>query len=352
MQRTCSSWRRRSQATARPSGAACVVKEQGRSREYVANPDDVQERERWSSRSSMASPTGAVTPGDWAPSRRGIPARCVYRLAGRRACPEQPAPPAAAPPSLTPPIVQGSTDVPYPKGAKGDAVVLLELTIEKDGTVSSAVVTEGVEPFAEQARQAVLGWRFTPALRGGNPVGARIRARVEFHQEEISGAPPSWATPPRCERNGSATLSASAQAPEPPEEVNVHGTRREIGQTTLSATDVREMPGAFGDPFRAIEALPGVVPLTSGLPYFYIRGAPPNDNGYYVDGIRVPLLFHVGIGEGSSTRRSSIMSTSIRAPRRPATEGSRARPSRVRRASPRPRGTVKPTSASSMRVRS
>jgi hypothetical protein len=80
--------------------------------------------------------------------------------------------------------------------------------------------------------------------------------------------------------------------------VNVYGTRKEIGQTTLTATDVREMPGAFGDPFRAIEALPGVVPVVSGLPFFYIRGAPPNDNGYYVDGIRVPLLFHVGIGEG------------------------------------------------------
>ncbi len=80
--------------------------------------------------------------------------------------------------------------------------------------------------------------------------------------------------------------------------MNVHGGRREIGQTTLLATDVREMPGAFGDAFRAIDALPGVLPLVSGLPFFYIRGAPPNNNGYYIDGIRVPLLFHVGIGEG------------------------------------------------------
>lgn len=176
--------------------------------------------------------------------------------------------------------------------------MLLELTIEKDGTVSSAVVTEGAEPFAEQARQAVLGWRFTPALRGRNPVGARIRARVEFRQEEIFSAPPHESAPPAAPGAASTTLSGSVQPPEPPEEVNVHGTRREIGQTTLSATDVREMPGAFGDPFRAIEALPGVVPLTSGLPYFYIRGAPPNNNGYYVDGIRVPLLFHVGAGEG------------------------------------------------------
>ena len=211
---------------------------------------------------------------------------------------DKPVPASAPAPSLTSPAIQGSTDVPYPKGAKGDAVVLLELTIEKDGTVSSAVVMEGVEPFAEQARQAVLGWRFTPALRGSNPVGARIRARVEFRQEQIPGAPAGPA-PSAARAPATTTFSGGAQpAAETPEEVSVHGTRREIGQTTLSAIDVREMPGAFGDPFRAIEALPGVVPLTSGLPYFYIRGAPPNNNGYYVDGIRVPLLFHVGIGQG------------------------------------------------------
>jgi TonB family protein len=211
---------------------------------------------------------------------------------------DKPVPAPGPVPSLAPPIVQGRTDVPYPKGGQGDAIVLLELTIENNGTVSRAVVAEGVEPFAEQARQAVLGWRFTPALRGGNAVGARIRARVEFRQEEVPSAPPRGSRPAPMRGAASTTLSASAQPSDSPEEVNVHGTRREIGQTTLSATDVREMPGAFGDPFRAIEALPGVVPLTSGLPYFYVRGAPPNNNGCYVDGIRVPLLFHVGIGQG------------------------------------------------------
>jgi hypothetical protein len=82
------------------------------------------------------------------------------------------------------------------------------------------------------------------------------------------------------------------------QEVSVVGTRREIAATPLSASDVRLMPGAFGDPFRAIEVLPGVMPVLSGLPFFYVRGTPPNDNSYSVDGIRVPLLFHVGIGEG------------------------------------------------------
>jgi hypothetical protein len=90
----------------------------------------------------------------------------------------------------------------------------------------------------------------------------------------------------------------AADAPESPDEVRVVGRRHEIGQTSLSATDVREMPGAFGDPFRAIDALPGVTPMLSGLPYVFVRGAPPTNNGYFVDGIRVPLLFHLGLGPG------------------------------------------------------
>jgi hypothetical protein len=60
---------------------------------------------------------------------------------------------------------------------------------------------------------------------------------------------------------------------------------------------VREIPGAFGDAFRAIEALPGVTPIVSGFPYFVIRGAPPGDTGFFIDGVRVPALFHFGVGE-------------------------------------------------------
>jgi TonB family protein len=201
-----------------------------------------------------------------------------------------------APPPVTPPVAQASTDVPYPAGADGDAAVLLELLVEADGSVSSATVVEGVEPFAEQARAAALTWKFSPARRGDTAIPVRIRARVEFHHAEPPRPPPRPPAGPATP----ATPATPAPAPEPeaPLDVTVRGTRREIGQTTLSAADVREMPGAFGDPFRAVEALPGVTPVVSGLPFFYVRGAPPNDSGYFVDGVRVPLLFHVGIGEG------------------------------------------------------
>jgi hypothetical protein len=39
-----------------------------------------------------------------------------------------------------------------------------------------------------------------------------------------------------------------------------------------------------------------VTPLASGVPYFYVRGAPPGNVGYLLDGIRVPLLYHIGLG--------------------------------------------------------
>ena len=35
--------------------------------------------------------------------------------------------------------------------------------------------------------------------------------------------------------------------------------------------EMRNLPGAFGDPFRVIEALPGVVPALSGLPGAFVR---------------------------------------------------------------------------------
>lgn len=200
-------------------------------------------------------------------------------------------------PHVIPPKVETSTDVPYPRGGHGDAVVLLQLDIDRSGRVERARVTQGAAPFAAQARRAALGWRFSPALRDGRAVAARIRARVAFHQP----APEPRAEPESGKGRGRPTGRVEPKPPAKPIEITVRGKprpRREIGETTLSAADVREMPGAFGDPFRAIEALPSVTPLVSGLPFFYIRGAPPNDNAYYVDGIRVPLLFHVGIGEG------------------------------------------------------
>jgi hypothetical protein len=82
----------------------------------------------------------------------------------------------------------------------------------------------------------------------------------------------------------------------PPTVIEVRGTPPGAGTPALSRAQARELPGAFGDPLRAIDSLPGVVPTISGLPIFFIRGAPPASIGYVVDGVEVPLLYHAFLG--------------------------------------------------------
>lgn len=81
-----------------------------------------------------------------------------------------------------------------------------------------------------------------------------------------------------------------------PAVIEVRGTPPGAGTPALSRAQARELPGAFGDPLRAVDSLPGVVPTISGLPIFFIRGAPPASVGYVVGGVEVPLLFHAFLG--------------------------------------------------------
>jgi TonB dependent receptor/TonB-dependent Receptor Plug Domain len=88
-----------------------------------------------------------------------------------------------------------------------------------------------------------------------------------------------------------ASQSPAVANPGPAPEITVEGRRRAHVEGFTQA-EVRALPGALGDPLRAVEALPGVTPALSGVPYFFVRGAPPGDVGYFFDGIRLPALFH------------------------------------------------------------
>jgi hypothetical protein len=52
------------------------------------------------------------------------------------------------------------------------------------------------------------------------------------------------------------------------------------------------VPGTFGDPLRVIQNLPGISRMPYGLGLLIVRGSSPQDSGVYVDGHRVPLLYH------------------------------------------------------------
>ncbi|MBL8912581.1 MAG: TonB-dependent receptor [Archangium sp.] len=74
--------------------------------------------------------------------------------------------------------------------------------------------------------------------------------------------------------------------------------RRDEGpsRVELSRVELQEIAGTMGDPFRVTMLLPGVSSIASGLSYPVVRGAQPAATGFFLDGVRVPQLYHLLAG--------------------------------------------------------
>ncbi len=70
--------------------------------------------------------------------------------------------------------------------------------------------------------------------------------------------------------------------------------RKQVVSTEVSAEQGRRVPGAQGDVLRVVENLPGVARSTVGSGALVVWGASPEDTRVYVDGVRVPRLYHDG----------------------------------------------------------
>jgi len=81
-------------------------------------------------------------------------------------------------------------------------------------------------------------------------------------------------------------------------ETVVHGERekKEVARRTLDRQELQKIPGSFGDPIRVLQSLPGVArtPFVSGQ--LIVRGANPSQTDTLLDGISIPLLYHLGGG--------------------------------------------------------
>ncbi len=180
----------------------------------------------------------------------------------------------------------------------------LELVVRVDAQGRATLDQDLPNPALRRAVQAALARaRFEPARVGGIAVPARARVRLRL----VEPAPPAplAATPapsPSAQRPALALAPAAPPLPAPAAaEPYVFGATGRVNQPRpnqhhLESEVTRDLPGAFGDPFRAIDSMPGVVPAVSGLPYVYVRGAPPSGTVYYYDDIQVPALFHLALG--------------------------------------------------------
>ncbi len=67
-----------------------------------------------------------------------------------------------------------------------------------------------------------------------------------------------------------------------------------VSKTVISGDTLRTIPGSGSDPLKGLQAFPGVVTGNDASSEPAIRGSRPEDNLYYVDGLPVGYLFHLG----------------------------------------------------------
>lgn len=214
---------------------------------------------------------------------------CLFRAPTTQAqAPAEPAP--------TPPSVLRLGDVEVPEGIDAPPFESVEVAVRVGVDGHAEVESIDVEePWATRVREAVAASEFTPATVAGRPVPARVRLRIR-----ISVPEPARASDPELRPPSQPTETPDAGVL-PVEPLEVFRATARVGQARatvvhLAAEQIRDVPGTFGDPLRIIEALPGVVPIVSGLPYVYVRGAPPAGSLYYWDGLVLPQLFHFALG--------------------------------------------------------
>lgn len=185
-------------------------------------------------------------------------------------------------------------------GRAGDVLLVVEL--DARGAVTRVTVETAPDAaLGEAARVALLASQFTPAEIDGKPAAIAFHYTFAFvlpvpvHVPVFAPASPAAAAPaPSADSVGSAPPAALTATFET--QVATRRTDSAPASHTLTREELGRVPGAMGDALRTLESLPGVgrAPLSSGI--LVLRGSSPDESGVYVDGHRVPLLYHFGGG--------------------------------------------------------
>ncbi len=69
---------------------------------------------------------------------------------------------------------------------------------------------------------------------------------------------------------------------------------KKVVSTEVSADEAKRIPGTQGDVLKVVENLPGVARGAVGSGALVVWGAAPEDTRVYIDGVRVPRLYHDG----------------------------------------------------------
>jgi TonB family protein len=173
--------------------------------------------------------------------------------------PEADAAPAATPPTLRGRVLRRGSREPWP--GVGVQVAELELTAETDADGRFALALPPGRHTLRLLHPDLLPYSTT------EEVGANEVLDATYYAE---------AKPTSHYR---AVVTASRPA-------------KTVTRTTLQSVELVKVPGTFGEPFRVVQALPGVGRTPFGLGFLIVRGSAPADTGFFIDGHEVPLLYH------------------------------------------------------------
>jgi len=202
----------------------------------------------------------------------------------------EPPPPAPPPPAPEP---------PPPPAPEPVAPVIVRGRMREKGTrnpiigADVAVIRNAPgAPTAANARAEVVTATDEEGffeVRGPAPGGLRIIVSDSDHEPCIQDFSAK-------ELGGSVVpqMTCSARLRDIHYESHVRAKRQgeEVTRHTLVKDELTTVPGTFGDPLRVIQNLPGVARIPYGLGQLVVRGSAPQDSSVFIDGQRVPILFH------------------------------------------------------------
>jgi TonB family protein len=88
----------------------------------------------------------------------------------------------------------------------------------------------------------------------------------------------------------------SGSNPDEEEEIVVTAPRikKQVVSTVVQAEQATRVPGTQGDVLKVVENLPGVARAAAGSGALVVWGSAPTDTRVYIEGVRVPRLYHDG----------------------------------------------------------
>ncbi len=195
----------------------------------------------------------------------------------------------------------GTDPSPLDAGAAPEASIAPTYDLDagtgiESGVLSGIVQVRGTrEPLAvalvttsDQSFETGADGRFAIVLPPG-PVKVHVAAAGHFARDftEVLSTGQRLEVIYRLDRNSAIPYQTT---------VRDQRARTEVARIALHSEEAHETPGTMGEPLRSVMQLPGVSAVVSGLAYPVVRGTDPAATAYFLDGVRIPQLFHALAG--------------------------------------------------------